>query len=536
MLDTDLCLAYTRNGNDLFSRGGTCCAWVRGDVASVDLFDTPNGIEDMCGSPLNAGQDRGRGQCCQNNANGRINQDCDNENGPLRGPAFEAVEKFAKNELSFLYAFSEAWFWATTNGHEGSLSSLRAPTPTPATFECATATTEPACTGGGCLWAPDADPPQCLAGTIMPWGTVWGVVPGISSGSSPRAPPPPPPAPPPPPPTTVVDVTGGSFTPPFYVFSPALDLLRPGTTYTFRANGISAIHPFAIGSAAASPLPASFDPQGSTGGMSGSGSQFSFTVPPSFDGDIVYFCAAHPTLINAPFQVAALPPPSPLPSPPPLEARAFVACGRSGQCTETQGFRPITERHEVRCCAATQLSNGWRREPGCDVFSESDGPEMGGCYHDQTFAEAETICASAGARLCTAAELQNDCARGTGCQHDFDLVWSMDLLAESPPPPMPSPPAPPPSPSPPPPPSLPPPSPLSPPPPPPPPPSPPVPTPPPAPPPKDGLGFVECGRPNRCSESAGWVSLAELHEVRPPDETCTAHLSHCFKLSLSRLL
>ena len=123
-------------------------------------MDTPNGIEDMCGSPLNAGQDRGRGQCCQNNANGRINQDCDNENGPLRGPAFEAVEKFAKNELSFLYAFSEAWFWATTNGHEGSLSSLRAPTPTPATFECATATTEPACTGGGCLWAPDADPPH----------------------------------------------------------------------------------------------------------------------------------------------------------------------------------------------------------------------------------------------------------------------------------------------------------------------------------------------------------------------------------------
>ena len=54
---------------------------------------------------------------------------------------------------------------------------------------------------------------------------------------SPRAPPPPPPAPPPPPPTTVVDVTGWSFTPPFYVFSPALDLLRPGTTNGFAPLG-----------------------------------------------------------------------------------------------------------------------------------------------------------------------------------------------------------------------------------------------------------------------------------------------------------
>ena len=61
------------------------------------------------------------------------------------------------------------------------------------------------------------------------------------------------------------------------------------------------------------------------------------------------------------------------------------------------------------------------------VFSESNGEEMGGCHHAASFAEAEAVCASAGARLCTAAELQNDCARGTGCGHDRDLVWSMDV-------------------------------------------------------------------------------------------------------------
>ena len=41
MLDTDMCLAYTRNGNELHSRSaGGCCAWIHGNIASANLFDT----------------------------------------------------------------------------------------------------------------------------------------------------------------------------------------------------------------------------------------------------------------------------------------------------------------------------------------------------------------------------------------------------------------------------------------------------------------------------------------------------------------
>ena len=35
------------------------------------------------------------------------------------------------------------------------------------------------------------------------------------------------------------------------------------------------------------------------------------------------------------------------------------------------------------------------------------------------------FCQAAGARLCTAAELLDGCTAGTGCQLDFELVWSV---------------------------------------------------------------------------------------------------------------
>ena len=46
------------------------------------------------------------------------------------------------------------------------------------------------------------------------------------------------------------------------------------------------------------------------------------------------------------------------------------------------------------------------------------------CARDKTFAEADNICQSAGARLCTTAELLNRCAAGTGCEFDKELVWA----------------------------------------------------------------------------------------------------------------
>ncbi len=66
----------------------------------------------------------------------------------------------------------------------------------------------------------------------------------------------------------------------------------------------------------------------------------------------------------------------------------------------------------MRCCSATQLGPSWRRWGGCAVFSESDGPEMGGCHEDATFVEAEAVCAAAGARMCTQEEIADGCTRG----------------------------------------------------------------------------------------------------------------------------
>ena len=80
-----------------------------------------------------------------------------------------------------------------------------------------------------------------------------------------------------------------------------------------------------------------------------------------------------------------------------------------------------------------------------------------GCEWMRTFNQAKNICHYANARLCTVAELEAGCAAGTGCGHDYDLVW-----ASAPSPPHP----------------------------------------------------VVCGAPGDCSEAAGLKEVDELHEVR----------------------
>ena len=63
------------------------------------------------------------------------------------------------------------------------------------------------------------------------------------------------------------------------------------------------------------------------------------------------------------------------------------------------------------------------------------------CSLDKTFAEAEAICQTAGARLCTVAEIGDGCTAGTGCKFDLKLVWASPLPPSAPPPPPAPPPA-----------------------------------------------------------------------------------------------
>ena len=58
------------------------------------------------------------------------------------------------------------------------------------------------------------------------------------------------------------------------------------------------------------------------------------------------------------------------------------------------------------------------------LWADSSGGLMGGCKHSFTWNEANAYCTAQGMRLCTAPEMKADCTRGTGCNHDNDLIWT----------------------------------------------------------------------------------------------------------------
>ena len=59
------------------------------------------------------------------------------------------------------------------------------------------------------------------------------------------------------------------------------------------------------------------------------------------------------------------------------------------------------------------------------VCGETDAPSLGGaCSGARSWSEASAFCLSAGARLCSAAELENDEARNSGCNYNTEMIWS----------------------------------------------------------------------------------------------------------------
>ena len=78
-------------------------------------------------------------------------------------------------------------------------------------------------------------------------------------------------------------------------------------------------------------------------------------------------------------------------------------------CMHCAHSAPI--RGQVRCCSDVQLP-GWKPpRDDCSVWGESDAGWL--CARNKTFAEAETICQDASARLCTVAELEGGCSAGS---------------------------------------------------------------------------------------------------------------------------
>lgn len=125
------------------------------------------------------------------------------------------------------------------------------------------------------------------------------------------------------------------------------------------------------------------------------------------------------------------PPPTPSPPPPSPFAKYQLACGATtGTCPSPRQREALKdELHEVRCCSDTNTA--WRHPThsdtcknrlGRDVYGESDNGF--GCNAEKTFDEANAICSSVSARLCTVDELEADCTRGTGCGYDSQHIWT----------------------------------------------------------------------------------------------------------------
>ena len=106
----------------------------------------------------------------------------------------------------------------------------------------------------------------------------------------------------------------------------------------------------------------------------------------------------------------------------------FTEYGRPGRCTsEALACAAPDELHEVRCCSDTEIT-GWKAPANaCSVWGESDDTSEGwSCTSNALFSEAQDVCASVGARLCTRQELRDSCATATGCGHDRDMLWTSD--------------------------------------------------------------------------------------------------------------
>ena len=97
--------------------------------------------------------------------------------------------------------------------------------------------------------------------------------------------------------------------------------------------------------------------------------------------------------------------------------RAAIHWGRVRRETQEAD---VAETHELRCCSTQSLA-GWNNyTEGCRGLSEIG---TDGCINAINFDEGRKKCRDAGGDLCTLAQLQDDCTRGSGCQYDQEMIW-----------------------------------------------------------------------------------------------------------------
>jgi len=126
--------------------------------------------------------------------------------------------------------------------------------------------------------------------------------------------------------------------------------------------------------------------------------------------------------------ISSTPTASPFASvPTPAIGCRMLECGRVGRCseTETASCEDPQEPHDVRCCSDVNKP-GWTQRGSECPWTESnnfDGANFE-CQGGLSFFEASQFCADVGGRLCTQAEVQDNCAFGTGCGFDVSFIWT----------------------------------------------------------------------------------------------------------------
>ena len=130
---------------------------------------------------------------------------------------------------------------------------------------------------------------------------------------------------------------------------------------------------------------------------------------------------------------------------------AFIMCGsRSGSCSKRNPKRvSVKTKHQVRCCSDSRMKSPQNQKKKncpyaatCLKKSIFYGIKFGGwkehtckglCSGKVTYRQAKIICAKAGGNICTKSQLSKDCATGSGCKYESEMVWAKrDPFTESP--------------------------------------------------------------------------------------------------------
>ncbi len=86
-------------------------------------------------------------------------------------------------------------------------------------------------------------------------------------------------------------------------------------------------------------------------------------------------------------------------------------------------LKTMVPRH-VFFLLSPDLGTPWQRNSGCSVWGATRFLNGRKCPGKMTFFDAEEYCQAAGGRLCTSEEVARDCAMGTGCDYDSEMIWT----------------------------------------------------------------------------------------------------------------